>query len=217
MRNCSGLNRKKEQHWWFNNMKYMKYNAQTFKNILAMSQEKKKKTRNKKQMFCPAIILFAQCPTRTMCWNQRELYSICFYLDVLSFLGSVISCFTFLKGVVLRRHVLPSIILWIKWGQRQGSRERVSLRSSPMVAFVDWGNTNSKTGQSQRKLTCLILSLRGRRHYSFHLFPWAQIFGLHLTNKILSGPNSGLRLSLELGDADTQGGSGLVRRRRGVT
>lgn len=47
---------------------------------------------------------------------------------------------------------------------------------------------------------------------SFHLFPRAQILGLHLTNKILSGPNSGLWLSLELGDADTQGGSGLVRR-----
>lgn len=46
---------------------------------------------------------------------------------------------------------------------------------------------------------------------SFHLFPRAQIFGLHLTNKILSGPNSGQWLSLELGDADTQGGSGLVR------
>ena len=105
----------------------------------------------------------------------------------------------FKKGVVLRRHALPSIILWIKWGQRQGSGERVSLRSSPMVAFVDRGNTNSKTGQSQRKLTCLILSLRGRRHSSFHLFPRAQIFGLHLTNKILSGPNSGLWLSLELG------------------
>lgn len=37
------------------------------------------------------------------------------------------------------------------------SRERLSLRSSPMVAFVDGGNTNSETGQSQRKLTCLIL------------------------------------------------------------
>lgn len=103
--------------------------------------------------------------------------------------------FHFLKGVVLRRHVLPSIILWIKWGQRQGSWERVSLRSSPMVAFVGWRNTNSTTGQSQRKLTCLILSLRGRRLFSFHLFPRAQIFGLRLTNKILSGPNSGLWLS----------------------
>lgn len=50
---------------------------------------------------------------------------------------------------------------------------------------------------------------------SFHLFPRAQIFGLHLTNKILSGPNSGLWLSLEQGDADTQGGSGLVRMSRG--
>lgn len=123
----------------------------------------------------------------------------------------------FQKGVVLRGHALPSIILWIKWGQRQGSWEWVSLRSSPMVAFVDQRNTNSKTGQSQRKLTCLILFLGGRRHSSFHLFPRAQIFGLHLTNKILSSPNSRLWLSLELGDADTQGGIGLVRRRRGVT
>lgn len=161
-----------------------------------------------------------------------ELYSIWFYLDGPT--TSTRECYLLFhsfpkKGVVLRKACIAIYYsvdqmrrrLVGRWrGEMEASGESLSLRSSPMVAFVDARNTNSETGQSQRKLTCLILSLSGRQRSSFHLSPRARIFGPHLTNKTVSRPNCRGRALVPSAEGRRYSGwkrPGKARRSEGVT
>lgn len=161
MRNGSWLNRKRQQRWRFNKIySFFKIKQALLKDLGAVSATSQHFSRNNVVFTTSHKNFVLNYTVSVSIWMppffSRECYLLFHFFKKESCLGGV------------HRHLL---FYESNGGQRQGSWERVSLRSSPMVAFVDGGNTNSKTGQSQRKLTCLILSLRGRQRLSFHLFP----------------------------------------------
>lgn len=168
-----------------------------------MSQEK---------MFSSTIILFSQCPTRTLCWIIQ--YPFLFGCSCLS--RECYLLFHFLKKELCLGGMHCHLLFCESNGGRDGAagRERAS---GPVQWWPLWTEGIQTPRQDKVRGNWPAWSFPweggGTRPFIFSQGP--RSLGLHLTNKILSGPHSGLWLSSELGDADTQGGRGLVKEEEG--